>query len=325
MNILLTSKCNRKCSYCFAQERISYSTENLPAKETPLFISPENFQTAIEFASKNNIPSVGILGGEPSMHPQFVEFLHAAWELQLHTRIFTNGLWRDTDIAALETLSGDLKNKISIVVNVNGPTRTRAAEQAMQENLLRRLHSLCSLSFNISRADFDPFFLPEMISTYGIRTHIRLGIAQPLAALDNEHIDISEYRTMVPTLLELAERCDEKNIGLGFDCGFIYCMFTEEELGKLIFSGARFKSSCGPAVDVGTDLSAWACFPLSTFATGALLSEFENHDALVGSFRKQFGALFDAGSLPECISCRYRKRNQCSGGCAAHVYRKVNP
>ena len=110
--------------------------------------------------------------------------------------------------------------------------------------------------------------------------------------------------------MKLAERCDELDITLGFDCGFILCMFTEEEIGKLQLYGANFKSSCGSPIDIGTDMSVWACFPLSTFAKGYQLKDYETIKDLNQSFEKQFGRLYNAGAMDKCADCKYRRRKQ---------------
>jgi hypothetical protein len=325
VNILLASQCNRRCSYCFAQERVSFADGAGAPRRAPPFISEESFRIAVDFARRGGERLVGILGGEPSLHPRFLELLEIAWEAKLHTKVFSNGLWREAHIAALEGRLPGLAERMHVVLNVNGPARTPPAEQRAQEALLARLGPLCSLSFNISRADFEPSFLVDLVERYHTQPAIRLGVAAPLARMENEHVPIAEYRRLAPTLLRLADACDAHDIQLGFDCGFVLCMFTPEELGRLQVSGAAFKSSCGPAIDVGTDLSTWSCFPLSTFCRGRPLTEFRDLADVVRHFRAELRPLFQAGALPACAGCRHRRRAQCSGGCGAHVYRSLNP
>lgn len=325
MNILLTNHCNRKCPYCFAQERVSCTPEGEDAGGTPDFISVEDFETAIDFAVRSKLETVGLLGGEPSLHPRFTDLLTIAWKKGVHTKTFTNGLWREESILALERMSPERRRMTNFIVNVNEPSRTPEWQQKAQSNLMARIGGICSLSFNISRADFDPLFLVDMIRRYDLRPSIRLGVAQPLARMANEHIEVADYRVMVPTLMRLAELCDEKDVGLGFDCGFTMCMFNAEELGRLQLAGARFRAVCGPAIDIGTDLSAWACFPLSTFSKGERMTDHEDLESLVRFFERKFEPLFKTGAMDECVTCRHRKRGRCSGGCAAHVYRNMDP
>jgi len=328
MNILLTNSCNRKCPYCFAQERISYTgLPEIPAskpRKAPGRISRDDFRQALGFARDNGQGMVGILGGEPSVHPQFIELLRDAWTEGLITTIFTNGMWKNSVIEQFIACTEEEKKLAKIIVNVNEPGITLEKEKRGQENLLEKIGPNCALSFNIYRKDFAPLFLTDIIDQFNCRRHIRLGVAVPLANQDSEYLAIEDYPEAARVIMKLAKLCDQRDVTLGFDCGFILCMFSEKDIGRLQLYGARFQSSCGSIIDVGTDLSVWSCFPLSTFAQGHSLVDYQSIDELDGSFRKQFGRLYNAGALDACVDCRFRRRKQCSGGCAAHVYRRLN-
>ncbi|MFH2010811.1 MAG: radical SAM protein [bacterium] len=325
MNILLTSECNRRCSYCFAAERISYDADGATPHQAPRFMSRESFGACLELAQRSKQRTIGVLGGEPSLHPDFVRLLEDAWDKGLRTKIFTNGCWPKKHLEAVVKRAPEAGRLLRLVVNLNHPLETPMRERQAQHQFLQALGTHCALSFNIHSAALDPLFLVEVVRSYHTRRDIRLGVAQPLAEAGNSHIDVDDYRKMVPALMRLMEACDRSDIQMGFDCGFTLCMFTAEELGRLRLAGARFKSDCGPVVDVGTDLSVWACFPLSTLSSGVSLTDFENLRELVQYFRKRFDRLYRTGALRECVDCKHRRRKHCSGGCAAHVYRRYNP
>ena len=141
------------------------------------------------------------------------------------------------------------------MVNVNEPGSTPAAQRASQDRLLARLSRWCSLSFNVYRAECDPSFLVDLILRHRTRRSIRLGLAQPLAAQRSQHLEAADYRLVAPAIVALAQRCGEHDIRLGFDCGFTLCMFTPEQLKELMLAGYRIKTTCVPALDIGTDLS----------------------------------------------------------------------
>lgn len=324
MNILLTRECNRNCPYCFAKERMSSRGNPTALNVAPLAISKADFSRAIEFAKNSGEERVGVLGGEPSLHPEFFDLLTIALEAGLRTTVFTNALWKDEQIEHVAALRDKYDARLHFFVNMNEPARSPNGEHQRQSRLFKAVPRSCSLSFNLSRADCDARFLVEVINTYGITRDIRLGLAQPLADMPNEHVSIADYKDMAPSILALAQECDKCNIRFGFDCGFVLCMFTEEQVGKLVLAGAHFTSFCGPAIDVGTDLSVWACFPLSTFATGEKLDAFRDLAELKKHFRVQFDQLFAHGALEQCAECRYQLRKQCTGGCAAQVYRSRN-
>ena len=95
-------------------------------------------------------------------------------------------------------------------------------------------------------------------------------------------------------------------------------MMTEVFMAAL---ATFLRARCGPTVDVGTDLSAWACFPLSTCSERVRLDDFPSLPSLVQHFQGQFESLYGHGVFDECAECRHRRRKQCAGGCAAQVYR----
>lgn len=328
MNILLTNNCNRKCPYCFAQERISYRAsekgEDLPRK-APRQISREDYRTVLDFVIGSGEKRVSLLGGEPSLHNEFIDLLEETRALGLETTIFTNGIWGEKIVAAFSSRIKKGDPHVNLIVNVNHPDDTPSKEKEAQEFLLSILGEFCALSFNIYREDFAPLFLIDIIERFRCKRHIRLGVAAPLAHHVNQHVDIVRYKHLSPTIMQLAKRCDGKNINIGFDCGFVLCMFSAEELGKLHLANVRCRFDCGPALDVGTDLSVWPCFPLSTFSKGVHLRDFDDVKGILKYFHKQFNRLYWTGAVSDCIECRYRKRKQCAGGCAAHVFRKVNP
>lgn len=320
MNILITNFCNRRCPYCFAAARVSYDSISKEAEQKSRFISPEDFERALVFAAQSE-PAVGILGGEPSLHPEFAGMIERTWAHGLDAKIFTNGIWSEKTVAAVERLEGRTPRNLRFIVNTNHPDITPEAERKTQQRLFSRLPEHCSLSFNIHSTKQEMDFLVDLIVNQGLSRDIRLGIAAPLAEQASEFIPVSEYPQLAPLIIELARLCDLHNVHLGFDCGFTLCMFTAEQLGLLQLYGADFRANCGPAIDVGTDLSVWACFPLATLSKPASLNQFEDHRQIVNHFEQCFEPLYRTGALTECLDCKHLNRGRCSGGCAAHAYR----
>jgi organic radical activating enzyme len=324
VNVLLTNHCNRRCPYCFAQERIAHTAAAGRRAAAPPFIAPADFRRVVAFATRSRLRSLGILGGEPSLHPRFAELVGAALDAGLEARVFTNGLWRPSQLEAVAKVAAGARGRLHVVLNVNEPALTPPRHRAAQERLLERLSRWASLSFNVYRAGCDPAFLVDLILRHRTRRNIRLGLAQPLAAQRSQHLEVGDYPLVAPAIVDLARRCSEHDVRLGFDCGFTLCMFTPEQLGELVLAGCRIKASCVPALDIGTDLSAWACFPLSALASEVKLTDFDDVEGLHDHFRKRYARLYAAGALPACVGCPQRRRRQCAGGCAAHAYRRLS-
>ena len=81
MNVIVTNQCNRKCPFCIAQKNTN-KTENT-------FLQLKNIEKAIEFAKKENIKTIALTGGEPTLHPNIIkiaEMFHVnGFDLALYT------------------------------------------------------------------------------------------------------------------------------------------------------------------------------------------------------------------------------------------------
>ena len=130
MNVLLTNKCNRQCKYCFAEERVYYQSRGRgPPKSSPSYISRENFGKVLNFARDSKQHRISLLGGEPSLHPEFDRILQRAWDEMFNLTVFTNGIWSEEAIAFVEKANITDNRKLNLVVNVNQPEDTPENEK----------------------------------------------------------------------------------------------------------------------------------------------------------------------------------------------------
>ena len=122
-NIMITKRCNLRCPYCFAEEFVGKSSDD---------ITIDNFRTALDFALTNPNEEIGLIGGEPTVHSHFKEIL----EVIIHDdrvricTLFTNGILIDKYINQLS------HPKFKILINCNSPTDIgEKAFQKMKENI----------------------------------------------------------------------------------------------------------------------------------------------------------------------------------------------
>ncbi len=113
MNIILTKRCDKNCSYCFTpkQDRSDISQQDM---------SLETIKKLLYKYPKSG-SSVRLLGGEPTQHPQFIEIVE---ELLFnreteHLFIISNFLWEDKLRNYFVYLLKDknLRSKISFLSN----------------------------------------------------------------------------------------------------------------------------------------------------------------------------------------------------------------
>lgn len=81
----ITSRCNRRCTYCFLPSDFLSSGQRMSA---------ETFSGVVAWCLRHRVGEVTLLGGEPSLHPAFPEMVALAHGRGLAVRVVTNGARR---------------------------------------------------------------------------------------------------------------------------------------------------------------------------------------------------------------------------------------
>jgi len=318
MNLLLTTTCNRRCEYCFAAEYVERDAEDL--QEDERFISLRHFVEAIDFFVASNERRVSLLGGEPTLHPLFNNFVRYILKRNLDVQVFTNGIMPE---AACEELAARIiPDRVAFTVNINPPSLRTTREDALVRNFLASLGPACTPGININKPGLDLDFVIEHIEEFKLRRVVRVGISHPTRNRETRHLQIEEYPSVLKQVVHFARRLEEKEIQISLDCGFPLCLFTDEDLGLLARNSPARKqiSSCQSAIDIGVDGTAWKCFPLQSL--GAVpIHRFANVQELFqffGALERQSRPDRPGGIFSECQECVFQRRNQCGSGCQGY-------
>ena len=309
-NLLLTTVCNRQCPYCFA-------AGELTARSGARSLSLSDLDWALAFLSRGGVRQVGLLGGEPTLHPHFPEVIEQVCRAGFRCQLFTNGLLQPETLTFLESTPTD---NLAATVNVNEPRETPAGERERVRAVIARLGQRTCLGFTIYRPDADLEFLLETVDMTGCARRIRLGLAHPIAGAANAHLSLATIRQVGPRLVDFLRHAADRGISVTFDCGFPRCAFTGAELAGLAERQQAIGFYCGPVVDIGPSLDVWRCFPLHG-SERKNLRQFADYQAVVRHFAGAFVSLARIGVFPECASCRFLHQRDCAGGCRAHVLR----
>ncbi len=319
-NVLLTQSCVRSCPYCFAKRHMA---ESSPAD----ILSWENLIYVADFLQASGERVFRLLGGEPTLHPDFNAIVLYLLERQFSVNVFTSGIVSDSVLDEMvELFAGLPPERLTFICNLNDPVRTRTplGEHESVRRFLRGLGELVIPGFNIYRADFELDFLFQLINEFGLQRHVRLGVAHPIAGKQNIHIRLDQIDEVIGRVFSYAPMFDRMRVKPGLDCGFPLCRFSDGQLAWLYrHTGAKSEFSCGPVVDIGPDMSIWPCFPLSSFHKRSLyefnsLREIVNYyEHVHRSVRTEIGGLYE-----DCDLCRHREDGTCRGGCLAHSLAK---
>ena len=316
-NVLFAQRCVRSCPYCFAGKHMAE-----PAAGE--FISWESLNYLADFLESSGEKKFSILGGEPTLHPEFNAMLVYLLERGFDLNVFTSGIMDNDKLEEAFVFFRDLPpHRLSFVCNLNNPEQTPApfAEQESVKRFLRHFGSRVMPGFNIYRPDFDLDFLFRTINEFGLRRSLRLGVAHPIPGMKNKHIPLAGMDQIVERLCSFRDRFDRFRVKPVLDCGFPLCRFSDEQLGWLLrATGGHTRFVCAPVIDIGTDLSVWPCFPLSSYHRKSVydfnsLQEihkyYQDYHKLV---HQEAGGIYEA-----CDECTHREDGFCNGGCIAHL------
>jgi hypothetical protein len=311
-NLTISSVCNLDCPYCFTQDH----REGVRAGNG--FVDMATFETWLDFVERSQIDQVRLLGGEPTLHPQFSQMVGLARARGKRVMVFSNGLMPEKALACLEELA---PSECAVLVNVNEPALEGERVQQRRQGSIRRLGERALLGFNIYRANFQPEFLLAIVGETGCQPVVRVGMAQPCLSGRNEHIRPSQYRFIGARIVRLARAAADRGIKLEFDCGFVRCMFTEGELETLQGLGTDVGWRCNPVLDVDMSGRVVHCYPLAGFASLPLTPEAEAA-VLREAFEARTRPYRQAGVFRECSTCVWKDRGECRGGCLAVTMRR---
>jgi radical SAM protein with 4Fe4S-binding SPASM domain len=284
-------------------------------------LSWDNLIYIADFMEMSSERRISLLGGEPTLHPLFVEFATYLLERHFHVHVFTSGIM---SVERLEEMKKFLLRypveNLSFTCNLNHPSLSTDQETERINNFLCAFGKSTSLGVNLYKAEFDLEFLVEHINKYHLNRHIRVGLAHPIPGEINQYVAPHDLKKLAQCFVSYFDLFERFNITPGFDCGMPMCIFTDEELGRLFqLNRGNISFGCGPAIDIGPDMMVWSCFPLSGVYKKSLfdfnsMQEIGNYyRELHQKIREEAGGIFEA-----CDSCQHRTSEVCRGGCLAH-------
>ncbi|MGD1820066.1 MAG: radical SAM protein [Pleomorphochaeta sp.] len=324
-NIMLTKRCNLRCPYCFAEEFVGKSSDD---------ITLQNLQKAIDFALTNEDEEIGLIGGEPTVHPKFKEIL----ELIINDEriqsciLFTNGILVDKFVKQLS------HPKFRILINCNSPTDIgeKAFEKTKQNiDLLANEYYMkekITLGINMYKSDFDYDYIFGLLNISDFSS-LRTSVSIPNSKEIVKMTSLEYFKMMKPRVLEFYYKLLDNGVMPFYDCNAIpQCILTPLEYKtletKIIQNGFEDKNllsditSCSPVIDILPDLHMIRCFALSEYKVKC--SDFNN----ISEARAYFSNYFDSLAYlinvnKECDECFNNKTMKCTAGCLAFKIEKM--
>ena len=123
-NLSITNVCNKQCVYCFANDtRIEFGKT---------YVDDETFEKALDYLERSGIKQARLLGGEPTLHPNFISFVNKALDRGLDIMLFTNGL---ISAKVLNFLTELPEERLSILLNTIHPVENNPQGTKHQQEI----------------------------------------------------------------------------------------------------------------------------------------------------------------------------------------------
>lgn len=334
-NLSITRRCRRQCGYCFAKHELHRSAL--------VDMSPETYAKALAFLKRSGIPETRLLGGEPTEHPLFCDYVEQARAEGFRILVFSGGLIPEAALAYMAALPAA---GFSVVLNAADPVTDRPELLLRQEQVCRLLGEKVLLGVNVHSCTQDPSYLLEWIEKFNLRRNVRVGIAQPIWGGANAFFRLRHPRP-VGVLEAFYQAAENAGIRVHFDCGFTPCMFSRPFLDA---HGDLFKASglaapsvapaqgpaasgelleavgirCNPVIDILPEGDAIACYALSR-AYRLPMPEQGTQGDWAAVFDRELSAILPQGCFRECATCDFLAKGMCGGGCRARRALRLRP
>lgn len=258
-NIAITAHCNLHCPYCFAQQMFK-------EKSNTQNITLEQFDKILEWISpyyEKTHDRLGIIGGEPTLHPQFKEIMekvsYFCYKYNCPSILFTNG------IELTDNLIKQIPDQMRILINYNDPNfLNKEYYNQLQQNLdflaiIGWISNKVTFGLNLCEEINDYTFFKDIVNQYKCKK-IRLAVSYP-----NSSKNLNTY------YLNMKEKfLDIINFGINnqflkqidMDCKIPISYFNKNEQ-KLIFSMIPEKiytKPCFPVYEIFPDFTMSSCF-----------------------------------------------------------------
>lgn len=302
INIFINYLCNLNCDYCFATQL---------TKQYPTNMDLNDFKKVCSWLVENDVYSVGILGGEPTLHEKLPEMLTLLNDNGIATVLFTNGLFDNLDYDFL------VSYVYNFVINFNNPEFYSDKQwHLLNHNIEELVQRDASIAFskNFSEGRLEYEYLIDAAKKYNIKK-IRYDISRPNNLSDNTYYDMNNSKKVIGHIIDFVKTCERNGIATGLDCCEPLCYFGNDELKYMSDNSMKFSGICRPSIDIQTDLSVVYCMPMQNIRMRNVL-DYSGELDLLSHFSKLTKELRNIPKDDNCKKCS-KFGKICQGGCLA--------
>lgn len=308
VNISIISNCNNNCEYCFQKD--SYHDLNK-------MLEYDEILNILKWSRGDS--RIGILGGEPTLHPDCIKICKTAAE-EFNTIIFTNLLCKGSILEELVKIQpmGWL---------VNSTTRHELADM-FEDNIsyLNNLRTFHPISFGITlvgNLESDLKWIENLVRLGKKYTNVvanyRIALATPC---HDKEFKLKRYDKSIAKIYEVAKK-ETPHMTISFDCCVNNCLMSHEMMLRLLQDprtrNLKFTCPPQPRVDVMSDRSINFCGSVPdeifTIRDYRKFDDWRECGMYIMRIREEFMEKYSHF----CKVSKYCQDKSCSGACFASL------
>lgn len=306
LRVCITYRCNLRCKYCYASGLTN---------EMPMDMNLNNFNRLVIWAKNSGFLEIRFLGGEPTIHPQFIEMLEICYRKRMFVSIATNNLFLSQIISKLERFwLRDIPINY-ILGTLKDDSEKKALFKRNLEQLNRRKIPFGFIYILGSQLDENWIEIFEDAEIYRPR-YISLTLSIPGLVRETSISEIlSKINSITNRIYKMQEICIKLGIPLIVYRPLLLCMFSQEEWQKLrnayrfvIFSRCPvgYRDNYARMLVVNPDLSIFPC--VSVFIKGPNIFSFKDRNSISEFYKKKLKSLLSRPSMELCKDCNAHRK-----------------
>ena len=302
LNVLLTSVCNARCSWCIANEYMS-------RKKTFSLMPEENVQELIKRLKKESVKQVNLLGGEPSLHPNALDIGKRIYDLGIPVGFSTNGLWNDDFRKLFERISYPLEAEITYLGSQGYSEENKKRLQRTFEQLRTHPTSLGLIITSLNQPYGEHL---DIVKKYGF--DLRWAFLEPTirSGQTEGYKTQRNIQEMGKHVSNIVREANQRGLDTWADLTVPRCAISDSDMN--IYEGDKndIQFKCPPFFDISPTLDIWRCLPMAPEQTLKLTNfdSFKEAYQRVNQIKQKY---IGGGSFDECGNCKYLD-DLCSGG-----------
>lgn len=288
ITLQLTTQCSLKCPYCFAPE---LSKNN---------ISEENLRYFYAFCHRNKPDRIHLTGGEPTMHPAFIEIVNHLLKVTAVT------VYSNLTIPSTWEKTNDLNiSNLTVLINLNDRAFYSDVQWKTFKNNLsilskKKCHLAISHTFfrNHYESTFDYIF--DFMRKYNLTD---LRVSHYVKKEDSTFgLDIEQVRHLYDFVSDNIVNWNQIGLNVFFDCAVPPCFLKRDTFYKL-YGLKVLGTKCCPKAFVLWDLCVTHCYTTIEQTHMRKLTEFQSIEEIVSNSSRILNEKLCGKSKSLCNAC----------------------